>query len=587
MVKRSEYPRPQFVRENWLNLNGTWEFEIDHGASGEERQLFCADHLDDHIEVPFCPESKLSGVGYTDFMASVWYRRTFEVPEEWAGKRVLLHFGAVDYDCSAWINGIKIGTHQGGSSSFTFEITQALQAGKNVIVVNALDDTRSMLQPLGKQSFDYYSHNCNYTRTTGIWQTVWLEAVPATYMERPRLTPDLDNSSLHIEQRITGPADGLRLEARAFADGKLVATGICWVSGGWGRLTLKIDEVRAWSPQDPFLYDLNLKLVRDTGDDQALLDSAYAYFGLRSVDIRGLAVLLNGEPVFQRLVLDQGFYPDGIWTAPSDDELRLDVERGLAMGFNGARLHQKVFEERYLYWCDCLGYLVWGEYPSWGIDVTLPEATLRYATEWQDIMARDYNHPAIVGWCPFNETIDRRIHYVDMNPHDARSVRLLYEMTKRYDMTRPVVDASGYTHVITDLFDVHDYDQNPATFAERYRPLAQGGEAFVRFPEVSSPYMGQPYWVSEYGGIWWDPAQAAEGWGYGERPTSEAEFIERYRGLTEALLNHPAMCAFCYTQLTDVEQEVNGLYTYDRKPKFDPEIIRAINAQPAAIEKKA
>ena len=486
---------------------------------------------------------------------------------------MLLHFGAVDYDCWVYINGQGVGFHRGGYSPFTFEITDVLQRGENTLVVYAEDDTRSPLQPSGKQSPRCESFGCLYTRTTGIWQTVWLEVVPQLYLLRPRLTPDPEAGQLHIEVRVDGPTRGVALRARALADGTQVGVSTTSIRSGWAWLTLALAEVRTWTPDDPFLYDLELTLV----DSDRVADHLHSYFGLRSLAIHGPAILLNGQPLFQRLVLDQGFYPDGIYTAPSDDELRADIERAIAMGFNGARLHQKVFEERFLYWADRLGYLVWGEFPNWGLDLSRPEALERFLPEWLSVLERDYSHPAIVGWCPFNETPR------DQNPEVPRTV---YRITKQLDPTRPVIDTSGYIHVETDLFDVHDYDQNPQTFAARYAPLAEDGAAFVRFPEHSVPYTGQPYWVSEYGGLWWNPGQSDEkSWGYGERPESEEEFIARYRALTETLLGHPRMCAFCYTQLYDIEQEVNGLYTYDRHAKFDPSSIREVNVQPAVIEK--
>jgi beta-galactosidase/beta-glucuronidase len=572
-MERSEYPRPQCVREPWQNLNGTWQFEMDPGRSGQARGLPDAERLRDEIVAPFCPESSLSGIGHTDFIPAVWYRRALDVPDDWEGQRVLLHFGAVDYDCRAYIDGQAVGSHRGGYTPFTFEITHALGRGGHVLTVYAEDDTRSPLQPSGKQSPRYESFGCYYTRTTGIWQTVWLEAVPSTYLLRLRITPDLEAGRVHIQARVDGPGEGLALRARALADGAEVGTASVPLRGGWAWLTLDLSEVRAWAPGDPFLYDLELALVE--GD--RVVDRLQSYFGLRSLDVRGPALLLNGRPLFQRLVLDQGFYPDGIYTARSDEALRADVERGLAMGFNGARLHQKVFEERFLYWADRLGYLVWDEFPNWGLDLARPEALERFLPEWLDVVARDASHPSVVGWCPFNET-----------QRDQRTevLRAVYRATKQLDPTRPVIDTSGYVHVETDLFDVHDYDQHPESFAARYAPRAEGGPASVRFPEHSAPYEGQPYWVSEYGGIWWNPGQRDEaGWGYGERPRSEAEFLARYRALTETLLNHPRMCGFCYTQLYDIEQEVNGLYTYDRRPKFDPALIRAINVQPAAIER--
>jgi len=571
---RAEHPRPQFVRDRWLNLNGTWQFETDPDRRGRERGLPDTVRLADEIVVPFCPESRLSGIAQTDFIPAVWYRRPFRIPDAWRGQRVLLHFGAVDYDCWAYVNGHEVGFHRGGYTPFTFEVTHILQGGENALVVYAEDETRSPLQPSGKQSPRTESFGCFYTRTTGIWQTVWLEAVPPAYLLRPRLTPNLEAGRLHVQVRVDGPADGLVLHARAFAEGAQVGTSRGPVHGGWTWLTLDLDEVRPWAPGDPFLYDLELALV----EDDRTVDRLQCYFGLRSLSVQGPGILFNGQPLFQRLVLDQGFYPDGLYTAPSDGELRADIERAMAMGFNGARLHQKVFEERFLYWADRLGYLVWDEYPNWGLDLSRPEALERVLPEWLSVLQRDHSHPAVVGWCPFNET------QRDQNPE---VVRIVYRTTKQLDSTRPVVDTSGYVHVQTDLFDVHDYDQDLDTFAARYAPLAEGGPVFVRFPEYSAPYAGQPYWVSEYGGIWWNPGQTDhESWGYGDRPASQDEFLARYRALTETLLAHPGMCAFCYTQLYDIEQEVNGLYTYDRHAKFDPGLIRDINMQSAAIERQ-
>ena len=575
-LPRPEHPRPQLFRESWLNLNGVWEFEVDSGRSGRERGRAKAPRLDGRIVVPFCPESSLSGIGNTDFIPAVWYRRSATIPPEWRGKRILLHVGAVDYESEVFVNGRSAGTHRGGSTPVTLEITSLLQPGENSIAIYAEDDTRSPLQPTGKQSPRHGSYDCFYTRTTGIWQTVWLEAVAETYISKVRITPDLESGSVLVEATIDGPDLGVSLEATALAEGRIVGEATCKRSGNRATALVKLSTARAWSPEDPFLYDLRLRLTRD---GQAL-DEAASYFGLRTVRIDGLAITLNGKPVFQRLILDQGFYPDGIWTAPSDEALRHDIELSQAMGFNGARLHQKVFEPRFLYWADRLGYLVWGEFPSWGLDLARGEALDRFLREWVEELDRDYSHPAIVGWCPFNETNNRQ------NPEVLRSA---HRVTKAIDPTRPVIDTSGYVHVETDIYDVHDYDQNPDTFAARYQPLAEVGEARRNFPRDDAPYRpGQPYFVSEYGGIWWNPGQRdSVGWGYGNRPRSEAEFVERYRRLTEYLLQHPKMCAFCYTQLTDVEQEVNGLHTYHRVPKFDPSVIRAINSQPAAIERAA
>jgi len=570
-VPRPEHPRPQWVRSDWLSLNGEWEFEEDPDLSGLEGGLSCGRSLSGRIVVPFAPESQLSGIGKTDFMPAVWYRRLFRPPADWRGRRVLLHFGAVDYDATVWVNGHLAGSHCGGQSPFAFDITPCLRGGENEVVVRAVDDTRSPLQPSGKQSDRLKSYSCLYTRTTGIWQTVWLEAVPAARLERARFLPDLEGGCLSVVVRTAGAASGHAVTAIARADGAEVARAEAEVSGASAALTLELGDVRRWSPDDPFLYDLELHLR--AGD--TVVDRVESYFGMRQVDLSPPAILLNGQPLFQRLVLDQGYYPDGLYTAPDDESLRRDIELSQAVGFNGARLHQKVFEPRFLYWADRLGYLVWGEYPSWGLDIWHPDALGNMLPEWLDVVQRDFNHPSVVGWCPLNET---RHHA------PPALVPAVYWATKHLDPTRPVIDTSGYVHVVTDVDDCHSYEQDPEKFAALFAPFGRGGEPFRNF-KLDAPHRGQPYFVSEYGGIWWNPGQTDdEAWGYGDRPKTEEEFLARYRALTEALLFHPKMFGFCYTQLYDIEQEVNGLYTYDRKPKFSASTIRDINGQKAAVE---
>lgn len=575
-IPRPEYPRPQWERPEWINLNGSWQFEIDHGKSGKERGYSASEHrLAGTITVPFCPESALSGIEYKDFMAAVWYKREFEIPEDWKNGRVLLHFGAVDYETEVWVNGHSVGAHRGGYSSFSFDITDHLVEGSNIVTVLAEDDVRSGRQPRGKQSERFFSHGCDYTRTTGIWQTVWLEHVPAAYLSNMKLVADPDNASVHLELEIKGQGAGAAVTVAASYEGKAVGEASAIVTGNYAQLTLPLSEVHLWEVGHGRLYNLELSLRQEGG----IVDQVRAYFGLRTVTIDGMAVRINGKSVFQRLVLDQGFYPDGIYTAPSDEALRRDIELSLEMGFNGARLHEKMFEPRFLYWADRMGYLVWGEHANWGLDITTPAGLSSFLPEWLEGMRRDFNHPALIGWCPFNETWDR-----NGTKQDNDVLRTVYEVTKQLDPTRPVIDTSGNFHVVTDIFDIHDYDQNPETFKARYEPMKTGGEVFVTFPDRQK-YAGQPYFISEYGGIWWNPDQKDEkSWGYGDRPKSQQEFVERYKGLTDTLLDHPMMFGFCYTQLYDVEQEVNGLYTYDRQPKFDPAVIRQINARKAAIE---
>jgi len=571
MLPRKEYPRPQFVRKGWMNLNGEWQFEIDHGGSGRSRGMVEKEKYDSKIIVPFCPESKLSGVGYTDFMRAVWYKRTFTLPKDAKGKRVFVNFGAVDYLAEVWVNGVSVGTHRGGYVGFRLEITHALKEGENTIVVCADDDLRSGHQPYGKQSPRYESFGCSYTRTTGIWQTVWLEWANETFLENVRLTPDAANASLLIEAEISGNTEGVTLWAQAAFDGEYECEIETSANGNNAQMLMLIENVHLWNVGEGNLYDLTLSLRKD-GKEIDRLDS---YFGLRSISFDGMKCLINGKPVFQRLILDQGFYPDGIYTASCDEELKNDILRSMAMGFNGARLHQKVFEPRFLYWADKLGYICWGEMASWGADPKDGWILPAFLDEWIQIIKRDYSVPSIVGWCPWNETWGE-----SGNGQHAETMRMTYRITKALDRTRPCIDTSGGIHVETDIYDTHDYEQNPEIYKERYAPDAP--IIYDQFKGRQHYKKGLPVFVSEYGGIGWNPD--GKGWGYGTGPKTEEEFIARYKGLTDALLDNPNHMGFCYTQLTDVEQEINGLYYYDRRPKFDPEIIHAITSRKAAIE---
>lgn len=575
-IPRPEYPRPQMVRNDWLNLNGEWQFEIDHGRSGRARELHKSEQLESKINVPFCPESKLSGVENKDFMSAVWYRREFIVPEDWLSERVLIHFGAVDYDAEVWINGNSVGKHKGGYTSFTFDITSHVRKGVNVISICAEDDVRTGLQPGGKQSSRFESYGCYYTRTTGIWQTVWLESVPKTYLKSFNVVPDPDNKCVHLSASLQGNiTEGMTFTVKAMYDNRLSGEQTSKVSGNHLNLAVGVSDVHLWEPGIPRLYDLEFTLCQ--GDK--CIDSVKSYFGMRTVTLTDNEILINGKPVFQRFVLDQGYYPDGIYTAPEDDDLRKDIELALELGFNGARLHEKIFEPRYHYWADKLGFLTWGEHANWGLNITSPMGLESFLPEWLEAVERDYNHPSIIGWCPFNETWDW-----NGTKQDDEVLRIVYQATKLVDPTRPVKDTSGHFHVTTDVFSVHDYDQDPESFAAKFEPMKTDGETYVKH-QNRQKYEGQPYHVSEYGGIWWDPKQVEEkGWGYGNRPSSEEEFLQRYEGLTAPLLSNPRICGFCYTQLYDVEQEVNGLFTYHREPKFNAEIIKEINTRPAAIE---
>ena len=569
---RPEFPRPQFYRgdDRWLNLNGPWEYQTDRGQTGEQRGFQNDAPFSETITVPFCRESELSGIGDKDFCECVWYRKTLTLPESWdakGGKRVLFHIGACDYYTKVWVNGQYMGDHIGGYVAFSFDITKALKEGDNTLTVGVWDHLRSGNQPGGKQSTLYHSHGCSYTRTTGIWQTTWLECVPTDYIASTKYYPDIERGKLVIEAFTVG-GEGMSLTAKASFEGKDMGIGTTVVHGRRAVIEVALDELHLWEVGNGRLYDLTLSLGEDT---------VQSYFGMRKIECRDGFFYLNGKPVFQRLVLDQGFYPDGIYTASTYAELEADIDRSLAMGFNGARLHQKVFEPLFLSLCDRKGYIVWGEHANWCLDISRETAYQNFIPEWCEILARDFNHPAIIGWCPLNET------QINQNPH---FVRFLAAVTRQYDTTRMYIDASGWVHIegLTDIMDFHDYEQDPTTFAAKIAPLAEGGTYNVHW--IGGPQHAMhayPTFVSEYGGIRWAPAEDA-GWGYGQAPLSEEEFIARFKGLTEAILFHPRMGALCYTQLTDVEQEVNGLYTYDRRPKFDPAVMHAILTQKAAIE---
>ena len=581
---RSEFPRPQLFRgeENWINLNGQWEFDYDNGRSGEERGMFTADaEYNLEITVPFCPESELSGIGNTDFIYCVWYRRMCEIPESWdlIKGRVLVHFGAVDYEAKVWVNDRAVGTHRGGYSSFRFDITDALAGSRRFrLTVRAEDDTRSPAQASGKQSPRLKSFGCHYTRTTGIWQTVWLEYVPRYYVRDLFLTPDVKNGRLSVRVRHDRyVAPGTVITARAIDEGEIAAEARCEAKWGETEFYLEITRPKLWEPGNAFLYGLEL-IVEAPGE---LTDRIWSYFGMRSVEVTPKCVLINGRPVYQRLVLDQGFNPRGIYTAPTDDFLRQDILRSMALGFNGARLHQRVFEQRFFYWADKLGYLCWGEHANWGYAVENPALFIDYMNEWSEIVERDYSSPSVIGWCPFNETV----------PADP-AIGAIYRLTKRLDPSRPVIDTSGWCHHIsadgrtgTDLYDFHDYEQNAEALAQKLRPYSEG--VVPPHAPVTDPkawVKDTPYFCSEFGGTQWAPGR--EGWGYGTGPKSEEEFVARFGSLVTLMLKDPDMCAFCYTQLTDVEQEVNGLYTYDRELKFPAEVLRRFVAQPAAIEEE-
>lgn len=564
-LPRPEYPRPQLRRTDWINLNGYWTFTFDFGKSGMQRGLQSATGFDRFILVPFCPESELSGVAHTDFIEMMWYHRKIEIPTEWSGKRIILHFGAVDYECEIFIDGKSVFRHWGGTASFACDITRYVTPGEpNDLVVYVHDEVRSGVQPGGKQCPDFKSRRCHYTRTTGIWQTVWLEPVDMHAVQSVYIVPDLDGSRFIVTPTFYAVKSGLTFRATLREPGVDKPISMATVAAVDGSpVVVPVSHPKTWSPESPFLYDLEFDVLDASSQ---VIDHIDSYAGLRKIHIEDGQVYLNNRPIYQRLVLDQGFYPDGIWTAPDDAALKRDIELSMQAGFNGARLHQKVFEERFHYWADRLGYLTWGESSSWGIDVKDIHSARNFLSEWREIVMRDRNHPSIITWTPLNETWDTG----DGRQHNRLHIDA-YELTHSVDPTRPVNDASGYAHARTDLWTVHTYEQSPEKLASHLTPV--DGQPWRNYPDREADYTGQPYLVDEFGGIKWIPEDrrpfADNSWGYGEGPRSLDEFYTRLQGQLQALASHTHIVGYCYTQLTDVEQEQNGLYNYDRTEKFD------------------
>ncbi len=585
-LPRAEYPRPQFERKDWVNLNGDWSYEFDFVGSGLEKRMNESKGFDGKITVPFCPESKLSGIGYTDFINNIWYHRTIQMPTDWTGKNVMLNFGAVYYNSEVFVDGKLAGRHFGGSTPFAVDVTEWLKDGKeHQLVVHAYSDTRTTKQAAGKQNVRKDPFECMYTRCTGIWQTVWMEPVDKNALDSAQVITDIDQNQIIIHPRFYSQG-GNELTV-ILKDGKKEVASRTVKANNASTVVLPIKSPKLWSPSSPFLYDLTY-IVKDA--DGKVVDEVQSYVGIRKIHVDGNKIYLNNEPFYQRLVLDQGYYPDGIWTAPSDEALRRDIELSMEAGFNGARLHQKVFEERYHYWADKLGYITWGEAPSWGMDANDPEVARNFLTEWTEEIVRDRNHPSIVTWTPFNEEFwPDRVQF-------PRFVSDIYDLTKHLDPTRPVHDVSGGTHVKTDIWGAHHYEQDP----ERLKDVVFNGERWFQTPyepiDVYRTNTGfnrptdfnfyeypqydkntnKPYLLDEFGGIKWVKGQDAfsgntgESWGYGEPPHSLEEFYSRLEGQVDALMSiSDNVWGYCYTQLTDVEQEQNGIYFYDRTPKFD------------------
>jgi beta-galactosidase/beta-glucuronidase len=586
------YPRPQLYREGWRSLNGSWDFCIDANAVYESP----ADVLwRASIVVPFSPETPASQIHDTSFFLACWYRRTVDAPARRKGERLLLHFGAVDWGATVWVNDQLAGRHQGGYTPFTIDITPFLVDGASqTIVVRAFDDPQDLSKPRGKQDWQLKPHSIWYPRTTGIWQTVWLEIVPEAWIRCIRWTPNLERWELSLEAIVGGPVSPrLRLHVRLSVGDLLIADDTYAVVAGevHRRIALSdpgIDDYRnelLWSPETPTLISAELELWGDRGDR---IDRVHSYTALRAVNVQRDRFLLNGRPYYMRLVLDQGYWPETGLTAPDDQALRHDVELTKMMGFNGVRKHQKVEDPRYLYWADRLGLLVWEEMPS-AYRFT-PAAVQLLTCEWIDAITRDYSHPCIVAWVPFNESWG--VPNLPESASERHWVQALYHLTRTLDANRPVIGNDGWESVATDIIGIHDYDHDTERIARRYhadqalprlfRRERPGGRLLVLGDQ---PQTEQPIVLSEFGGIACSPDPQGT-WGY-SRADSARQFSEKYRQLLEIVRSCAVFSGFCYTQFADTYQEANGLLFADRTPKFSIESMAAATRgfrPPAAID---
>ena len=567
------YPRPIHERSEWTNLNGWWDFAIDaEGAWCSPEQVI----FGRRILVPFSPETKLSGVHETGFYRAVWYRREIDPPDLSEGKRLIIHFGAVDFAASVWVNGKLAGTHEGGYTPFYVDATELLSGtGKDVVVVRAEDDPQDLTKPRGKQDWQLEPHSIWYPRTTGIWQTVWMERVGETHMKYVRWTPVVERWEIGFETRMEGKRrTDLRLHVRLQCNDKILADDVYSVVGEemHRRIALSdpgIDDSRnemLWSPGSPTLIRAHIRLIDSDG---AVIDEVHSYTALRSITIQGDRFVLNGRPYPLQFVLDQGYFPDGGITAPDDNALRRDVELAKAMGFNGVRKHQKIEDPRYLYWADTLGLLVWEEMPSaYRFTRTSIE---RLTKEWEEAIRRDVSLPCIVAWVPFNESWG--VPDLPESPAQRHYVQALYHLTKTLDPTRPVIGNDGWESVATDIIGIHDYDDNPERVERRYGKEDQATALFKRERPggrllilSEHAHAGLPIMLTEFGGIAYS-ADKATTWGY-TRVESAEEFANQYCALVGAVRSVPMLAGFCYTQFADTYQEANGLLYADRTPKF-------------------
>lgn len=573
ILNKAMYPRPDFIRKDWLSLDGEWEFALPKHLTSSFPYGYIHTPLPQKILVPFSFSSETIGENCSEYLEAVYYARSFHITEQQLSKEILLHFGAVDYSCDVWINSTHVGTHKGGHTQFSLPISSFLHVGKNRVFVAVADD-KCCDRPRGKQYWKEVPDRCWYTNTIGIWKSVWLEFTSVHYIERTKLTPDIDRRCVDIELFLNHVGTGKIFVEIKYGDipQKTIVFSFQNTSYIKENITIAeedyIDEIHYWSPDSPNLYNVKLTL---TDEHSHALDTIYCYFGMRKIETKEGKVFLNNKPIYQRLILDQGYWENHLMTPPSPLSVKQDLELIKAMGFNGARKHQKLEISHYYFWADVLGLLIWCEMPSGYLFNDREIATV--LSEWQEIICETYNHPSIITWVPFNESWGIRNVLTDFKQQAFCSTA--YFLTKANDSSRLVSTNDGWENPAhTDLFCIHDYTANPDTILNRYKDISNFAKTGMPNRQAlvqNATYNGQPFLLTEYGGIALDADAKENNWGYNDSAKSNEDFKNRINALTDAILTLPNCCGYCYTQLTDVMQEVNGLLNINRIPKLSLE----------------
>ncbi len=580
-----DYPRPQFVRSNWENLNGTWEFRFDDENVGEREKWYEDFNGACKIQVPFTYETKLSGIEDENRHDHIWYgRKILADGSRLEKENYVIHFEGSDFLTTLWVNGQMAGSHRGGYARFSFDITNLLRDGENELVVK-VEDSFDMQQPRGKQRWQKENYGCWYVQTTGIWKTVWSEYVPKMSLKNVKMTPVIEAGTLEVEYQVDALEcmwDGsLCVEADITFGGEFINRVSTAVISEHTCAKIDVSKknggyewvVKTWSPQEANLYDISFALKKD-GE---VMDKVDSYFAMREIRIDGNNILLNGSPLYQRLILDQGYWRDSHLTPPDEEALIEDIDKIRALGYNGLRKHQKTEDERFLYWCDVKGMLVWSEMAA-AYDFS-DYAVSEFTREWMEIVNQNYNHPCIITWTPFNESWG--ISQVKTKRPQQHFTEAIYHLTKSMDPYRPVIVNDGWEHTVSDIITLHDYEASGEIFKSRYGDLKDeilSSEVYHCYMKSALAngydYTGQPVIISEFGGIAFNEDR---GWGYGDKVNTKEDFIERFDKITTAIKEIPYVCGYCYTQVSDVQQEINGLMDIDRNYKVDSEKIREIN----------